>query len=766
MGDSGVRQQDGRPRRAGGPAFDLIVSKLRRPLVRPGTVRHSLLIERLARADHPIVSVVAPAGYGKTTLLSQWAEANGQAFAWVSVEEPDNDPKVLLTYVAEALDEVEPVGERVFAALASPGSSVPGSVVPRLGAAFASMTAPVALVLDDVHVLHNSECRAALSVLADHVPGGSRLVLAGRDEPPLRIARLRAEGKVLEIGPGDLSLTRGEAAWLLRGAGVVLGEDEVAALHHRTEGWPAGLYLAALYHKQGYSLAGAAASFGGGDRLVSEYVESEFLARISRRQRDFLTRTAVLERMCGPLCETVLELPGSAAMLAELARSNLLLVPLDRRGQWYRYHHLFRDMLQAELHRREPELMPVLRQRAAGWCLQNGLPEEALEYSIAAGDVDTAARLAGGLAVPAYRQGRITNVQRWFRWLDERGGIDRHPMAAVLASLLAALTARPVEAERWADMVDRWQEGDAARSADPAAEAWAAVLRAFLCRRGVEQMRADAGEAVRGLAALNIVTPVAALLQGIARVLGGDLAAGDACFADVTSMGEESGAAEDFAVAWCERSLVAMARGEWDAAEVLADRARAVLRRAGIEENFATPLVCAVHARTALHRGDVAAARRELVSAQRRRPDLTYALPYLAVQARIELARVHLALADVEGARTLMREIEELLRRRPGLGTLAGEARALRDRLAAERGSNTPGASTLTAAELRLLPMLSTHLSFPQIAAEMFLSRHTVKSEAFSIYRKLGVSSRSQAVARSRELGLLDWDTASFIPSG
>ena len=163
--------------------------------------------------------MVAPAGYGKTTLLSQWAERNGQAFAWVSVDEADNDPKVLLSYVAEALDAVEPIDERVFDALASPVSSVPGSVVPRLGRAFSSMTSPVVLVLDDVHVLGNSECRAALSVLADHVPAGSRLALAGRAEPPLRIARLRAEGKILEIGPDDLSLTCDEASSLLRNAG-------------------------------------------------------------------------------------------------------------------------------------------------------------------------------------------------------------------------------------------------------------------------------------------------------------------------------------------------------------------------------------------------------------------------------------------------------------------------------------------------------------------------------------------------------------------
>ena len=756
MGESDVRQRHGRSQRAAGSAFDLVASKLRAPLIRPGTVRRSSLIERLARGDSgSIVSVVAPAGYGKTTLLSQWAERNGLSFAWVSVDEADNDAKVLLSYVAEALDAVEPLDERVFDALASPVSSVPGTVVPRLGSAFSSMTTPVVLVLDDVHVLHNSECRAALSVLADHVPAGSRLALAGRAEPPLRVARLRAEGKILEIGPDDLSLTCDESSLLLRYAGVAVDQDDVAKLHQRTEGWPAGLYLAALYLREGGSSAGAAISFGGDDRLVSDYVESEFLSRISTQQRAFLTRTAVLERMCGPLCDAVLDLTGSAAVLADLAESNLLLVPLDRHGEWYRYHHLFRDMLLAELHRLEPGLMPVLRHRAAGWYLRNGWPEAALEYSMAAGDVDGAARLVGQLVVPAYRQGRITTIQRWFGWLEDRGGIEGHPMVAVLVSLLSALTARPVEAERWADAVDRWQYGDPARPPDPSVEAWAALLRAILCRRGIEQMRADADEAVRRFAAESFVTPAPALMRGIARILSGDLDGGDVSLEDAISVGEVTDASDDLTFALCERSLVAMARSEWDRAEVLAERARTVLRQARIEESYATPLICALRARAAMHRGDVPAARRELVTAQRLRPLLTHALPHLAVQARIELARVHLALADLAGARTLMREVDDLLQRRPGLGTLVGEAAALRTQLSRERGSSVPGASALTAAELRLLPLLSTHLSFPEIAEGMFLSRHTIKSEANSIYRKLGVSSRSQAVSRSRELGLL-----------
>src|SRR5262249_25735691 len=172
-----------------------------------------------------------------------------------------------------------------------------------------------------------------------------------------------------------------------------------------------------------------------------------FLTRISPRQRVFLTRTAVLERMCGPLCEAVLELPGSVATLADLARSNLLLVPLDRRGQWYRYHHMFRDMLLAELERSEPELLPVLRRRAAGWWLQDGLPEEALEYSMAAGDVGGAAVLVEQLALPAYHQGRHTTVQRWLGWLEDRDGVDGHPVIAVHAAIILAMSGRPADVE-------------------------------------------------------------------------------------------------------------------------------------------------------------------------------------------------------------------------------------------------------------------------------------------------------------------------------
>jgi LuxR family maltose regulon positive regulatory protein len=424
---------------------------------------------------------------------------------------------------------------------------------------------------------------------------------------------------VPRLGSADLSMSRQEAASLLSAADVPLGDDDVAALHHRTEGWAAGLYLAALHLREGGSLRDAGDAFGGDDRLVSQYMESEFLARISARHREFLTRTAVLERMCGPLCEAVLDLPQADTTLAEFARSNLLLVPLDQRGYWYRYHHLFRDMLLAELERLEPGLLPALLRRAADWCQANGRPEEALEYAMAAGDVDTAAKLVQELAVRARRQGRVTTLVRWFRRLDDRDAIARYPMVTALAALIYAWMGRPAEAARWAGAVDRWDQGNPVRPDRDAIGAWAALVRAFTCQHGIAQMRIDADQAVRRFQEAGIVTGAAALLQGIARIASGDLDGGDAALADAARLGQQAGTDGIAAEAIAVRSLAAMARGDWIHAEDLARQARATLRLAAEEDSCIAPLVCAAEARAAIHRGDVEAARRQLVSESHRR---------------------------------------------------------------------------------------------------------------------------------------------------
>ena len=460
--------------------------------------------------------------------------------------------------------------------------------------------------------------------------------------------------------------------------------------------------------------------------------------------------------MSGPLCDAVLDLPGSAATLADLAQSNLLLVPLDRRGEWYRYHHLFRDMLLAELRRLEPGLIPVLHRRAAQWYQRTGAPGEALEYWMKAGEADAAAVLVGALAFPAYQGGRAATAERWLGWLADHGNMEKHPAVAVIAAAFHAVTGKPVDADRWAKVAGRGAVLARPPDGSPSIEPWLALLRALLCRDGVDRMRADAELATRTIAAGSFWRATPVLLLAMAQLMTGDPDRADLLFEDAAAGGMAAGGTTDVCVALAERSLLAITRGSWDLAERYLAEARSVARQAHLEDYPPITILHAAAARIALHQADRPRARAELTRAQGLRPALTYALPYLAVQARTELARCHLALSDVAAARTLLQEVDQVLLRRPGLGVFVRQAEDLRAQLSGARTSFAVGASALTAAELRLLPMLSTHLSLPEIAEELFLSRHTVKSQAMSLYRKLGASSRNQAVVRSRELGLLE----------
>ena len=371
------------------------------PPPRPGLVERTALVGRLSRErSGRVVSVVAPPGYGKTTVLGQWAAHDRREFAWVSLDHRDNDPVVFLTYVAEALNADSTVDPAVFKALSGTGDSLWARGLPRLVAALAARPEPLVLVLDDVHELENHECLDALAALLLHVPRGSQLVLSGRAEARLGLPKLRADGELLELGPAALALNDAEAHALLTAAGADVTEAQAEALNERAEGWAAGLYLAALSLDGGSSSVG---SFGGDDRFVTDYLRAEELNRVEPAQLEFLLRTAVLEPMCAPLCDAVLERDDSAQMLEQLERENLFVVALDHQRRWFRYHHLFREMLQAELERREPELPAALNRRAAAWCNANGQPEVAIEYSVAAGDTDEVAearRRARGNVLP------------------------------------------------------------------------------------------------------------------------------------------------------------------------------------------------------------------------------------------------------------------------------------------------------------------------------------------------------------------------------
>jgi LuxR family transcriptional regulator, maltose regulon positive regulatory protein len=586
------------------------------------------------------------------------------------------------------------------------------------------------------------------------VPEGSQLALSARGASALPLEALQARGLALEIGPDDLRMDEADSGQLLSAAGVDLPAEQVAELTLRTEGWSAGLYLAALAIRAGRVDARGTPTFSGSDRLVADYLGAELLAHLSPDDLRFLTQTAVLERISGPLCDAVLQQSGSAAMLKSLARSNLFLVPLDAHGDWCRYHRLFQEMLRSELTRTEPDLVPRLLDRATDWCEANGQPETAIGYAQRAGNVDRVARLVEQCAVPVYQSGRVATAERWLEWLERNGALERNAAVAVLGALDATAQGRPAEAELWAEAAERANYDGVLPDGSPSIDSWRAVLRAQRCQRGVARMRADAELAVRTLARSSPLRPQALLFHALSLWLAGDGDEADDLLADVAENGLELEAAEGAAVALGERAALAIERGAWVEAEELADRALRVIRRSRMGEYPSNAFAYALAARVALHRGETGRAHELLARSQRLRPRLTYAVPYFAVQTRLELARAYLALADAGGAETMLREIDALRRRQPDLGTLTSDGEELRASLKTVR-AQAPGISTLTEAELRVLPYLATHLSFREIGERLYLSRHTVKSHAMAIYRKLSVTSRNAAVERAGELGLL-----------
>jgi LuxR family maltose regulon positive regulatory protein len=748
------RQARGRARSGSRAPLSVGLSeaKLRPPRARPGIVLRTGLLRRLvADRTASVIAVVAPAGYGKTTLLAQWAEHQRPRVGWVSADDRDNDPVVLLTYLATALDRIEPIDPRVFRALASPHAAV--AVPPLLLSAIGAMDEPVSLVVDHLEAVTRQECLDAVAHLALGLPAGSQLALGSRDSLPLPSARLRAQGGLAEVGADDLAMSAGETPGLLRGAGVDLPPEGVDDLVERTEGWPVGLYLTALAMTAGSPYAQQGLRVGGDHRFVGDYLRSEILDRVSTEEAAFLTRTSILEGMSGPLCDVTLRTSGSARMLEELEDRNLLVVPLDHRREWYRYHHLFRELLASELRRREPELVLELHRRAAAWCEGNGLPEIAIEHAQAAGDADMVSRLVLNLANTAWAGGRADTVLRWMTWFDDHSLVDQYPGIAVHGALMLALMGHPAMTERWAEAAERTEVAGSLEDGNTV-EATVAYLRALLCREGVAAMRSDALVALHGLAPASPYRAAMLHAESMSYLLEGDLDRADALVARSMEVARATGQRPFLAVLLAERGIVAVERGEAADAAAFAEEATAIMEEGGFDDYWTSALVYAWLARVALQQGDVARGRDLVARAARLRHLISYALPVVSVQALLEMAHAYIALADAAGGRAVLRQAPDILRPRPDLGRLPQQAEELRTRLDAVRGG-APGASSLTTAELRLLPLLPTHLTYPEIGTRLYISRHTVKTQALSVYRKLGVSTRSEAITRMHELGLL-----------
>ena len=732
-------------------AFPLVEAKLQQPAPRPGTIDRSRLVRLLtAEAGPPVVATIAPPGYGKTTLLAQWTAGERRPAAWLTLDELDNDPAVLLAYLAAAFDRIEPVDDSIRSALAAPRQRILATAVPRLASELHRWGRPGLLVLDDVHRLVDRTCLDALTALLDHLPLGFRVAIAGRTEPDLPLARWRAQRDLLEIGASHLALDEMETEALSAAAGRVLHRDDVRALTARTEGWAAGIYLAALAREPGEMPPGSVASISGRDHYIAAYLRSEFEHSLHAEDVTFLTRTSILETIEPPVADAVTGLADAGVRLRALARGNLLVQDVDGTGATYRYHNLLRDFLQAELEQREPGVVPELHRRAAAIYADAGNTQLAFEQAMAGGHLEVAARLVTAGALRLIYAGHGRTLDRWMQGFERRV-VELHPPLAVIAAWVHLLNGRPAAAEQMADIAER--ASFAGESWDGAAtfESSKAMLRAVMARTGPRDMLTNAEFAAGQEAPGSPWRANAFYLVGAARLALGDVDAADSAFDASAAAGPTVGSS----VALAKRASIAMHRGDWSAAERFAQESRDLVARLHYGEMNASLITYAVRARVLAHLGDLGRARKELASAQLVRPLASYALPCFSVDALLELARAYLAVSDPAGAQVVVREAEQIVHRRPALGTLTNELLEIRRRLA-DASITLAGSSSLTAAELRLLPLLPTYLSFQEIADRLGVSRNTVKTHAMSVYGKLQASSRGEAVERAVDLGLLE----------
>jgi len=718
----------------------------------PGLVARPRLVQRLAEArDVPLALVVAPAGYGKTTALAEWAARDPRPFAWLVLEPGDDDVARLVAAIALALDEVEPLPRGALAALRADGADGPDAAIARLGTAIAGRRAPFVLVLDDAHVLASDGARDVLDAIIGNLPPGSLLAVASRSELPLPVGRLRAHRRVVEVGPRELQMTRAEAAEVLGGLG--LRPVDVELLVQRTEGWPAGLYLAALSLREQPDRDHAVARFAGDDRLVADYLRDELLAGLPPERLRFLTSTSVLAELSGPLCDAVLGRPGSGATLRDLARSNLMLVPLDRADDRYRYHGLFADMLRAELRRSEPEVEGELHRRASAWHAARGEADRAIHHAIAAGDVDGAADLLWGVAPGWVMGGRDAVVRDWLeRFAPEE--IARHPRLALTAATSDVAAGDRDRLEHWAAAAARGLAAAAAEPDGPDA-AVADVLGVLAARDGLDGMRAGAAAAAARLPAETAWLGVCRLLEGTALYLSGDREAARGPLED----GARHGAvAAPLVQALCLAQLGVLALEEDDAetAEVCIARARRQVERTGLGDCPLAALVFAASALGRAQRGRVDEAQRDMREGTRLLATLAEFTPWYAVEARLLLARAALRLSDVVGARTLLAEASRLARRASDAVVLLQWLEDGWGQADSFSSAAILGPTSLTTAELRVLRLLPTHLSFREIAGRLHVSTNTIKTQAHAVYRKLDASSRTDAVSSARRLGLVD----------
>ena len=735
-----------------------IEGKLHVPSWRQEWVDRPKLTHYLDRAATKLGLVDAPAGFGKTTLIAQWRASTAQdsRFAWVSLDRGDDDPTRLWWYVVSALQRSCPeIGsEDILRELRAQTPDVAETVLPALANELAALTTPVVIVLDDYHAIKERRCHDQIAFLLLHLPPGARVVLITRADPPLRLARLRAAGEMIEIRARELRFTVEEATALVRAVSdVQLSEPDLADLMERTEGWPAGVYLASLSLRGHPSPHAFVRQFSGDNRFIVDFLAEEVLSRQPVEIRQFLARTSVLTRFCIPLCDAVTGSADAAELIEVLERENLFLIPLDDNRQWYRYHHLFAQLLRSQLARTEPGIMPELHRRASAWHRLSGSAEEAISYAVKAGDVAGAVDLITRHWHEYVDAGRVATVRGWMRSLGE-DRIAANPVVAHCAAWAAALTGDQVSVRRWLPVVEEGEYDGPLPDGIRSLKSSAAMLRGLFGFDGLKVMR-EAAAAAADLES-NPASPWYALARG---ALGYSLYLSGEPTAAAGPLEEAVQSEASIPVIRMQAlSALAMAMvelGRLARAQEVAAAARDLAVRGDISK---TPQAAVAYTATAAvyaAQGRLDEARSELELARQTRRGVFGISPWPTLVLALLLARVLVDMGDRGSAAELADEARDVL------AMLPDDAEALRARLAeldrriAGRPRTVPVAEPLTEREVAVLRLLGGTLSLREIGQELFVSANTVKTHAQRIYRKLGVTTRHDAVEQGRQAGIL-----------
>ncbi|WP_460570337.1 AAA family ATPase [Humibacter soli] len=727
----------------------LLEGKTRTPEHRAGSVSRRPIIDRARRSGASVVTVTAPAGYGKSTMLTEWAGLESRQVGWVSLDRTDDDPAALLSVIGTASIGFSPATESIVQDMRSGGATTLDRAAPLLAAALSSAPSAFVLFIDDLHWADSDDCQDAIEVLLAAIPSESQIVFASRRDHRW-LAGLRATGAVLEIGPDDLRLDHAAARSIFEQVGAAtVADSDLDTIVDRCEGWPTGLYLSALVSRSG----GDATALTGHDRYLADYLYSECIRRLPEETQTFLRRSAVLDEFSAAACNAVLETSTSQAELQELEAANLFLIPLDRDRTWYRYHALFREFLLAELERVEgAESSAQLHRRAAAWHQSNGAPARAVDHLLLAGDLQEAGVLVARIAPSLYQRGQIATIRRWLSQLGDTVLQGNWPLI-VSMMWLAILFGEVAVGTRWAPFL---------RAVDPATldegervyfTSNRAMIRASLVEHGHLQALDDATYAYENEPADSGWRSQAIYLWASACLLTGDVETARKGFEDSIATAERIGNYDNVIVSGPELALLAIEAGRWDTAARYSAWGIERIASTHTEGYPTTALALAVAARLAFREGDRRRGDQFLARGMRARAGCTYLFPGYSIRSRLELAKAHVAIGDRSAAWHLVREIDELLRQRGDVGALATQVEEFRASLALEPVST--GSVPLTPAELRLLPYLQTHLTIAEIGQRLFVSRNTVSSQVGSIYRKLSVTTRAAAVERATEIGLL-----------